>query len=106
MQAGKGEREQEESTRSSRQRFNREAKKWYKEKFRENKRNFCRVSGAKPIPDMPLIHLLAGRILSSTAGKAEALNQYSWWVFGEKPDDSGQNDDEMLSLLAVTKGMC
>lgn len=55
---------------------------------------------------MVLIHLLAGRILNNNAEKAEVFNQCFCSVFGEKPDDSGQNDDEMLSILAVTTGMC
>lgn len=60
----------------------------------------------KPILDMILIHLLGGRILNNNAEKAELFNQYLCSVFGEQPDDSGQNDDEVLSILAVTKGMC
>lgn len=55
---------------------------------------------------MVLIHLLAGRNLDNNAEKAELFNQYFCSVFGEKPDDSRQEDDEMLSILAVAKGMC
>lgn len=72
----------------------------------QNTRKFYRISGIKPILDMVLIRLLAGRILNNNAEKTEVFNQYFCSVFGEKPDDSGQNDDEMLSILAVTKGMC
>lgn len=55
---------------------------------------------------MVLIHLLAGRVIKNNAEKAELLNQYFCSVFGEQPDDSGHNDDEMLSILAVARGMC
>lgn len=55
---------------------------------------------------MVLIHLLAGRVIKNNAEKAELFNQYFCSVFGEQPDDSGHNDDEMLSILAVARGMC
>lgn len=67
---------------------------------------FYRNSGLKLILDMVLIHLLAGRVIKNNAEKAELLNQYFCSVFGEQPDDSGHNDDEMLSILAVARGMC
>lgn len=60
----------------------------------------------KTCPRYGINHLLAGRIPDSNAEKTEVFNQYFCSVFGEKPDDSGQNDDEMLFILAVTKGMC
>lgn len=59
----------------------------------------------KTCPRYGINHLLA-RILGNNAERTEVLNQYFCSVFGEKPDDSGQNDDEMLSILAVTKEMC
>ena len=55
---------------------------------------------------MVLIHLLAGRVIRNNAEKAELLNQYFCSLFWEQPDDSGHNDDEMLSILAVARGMC